>query len=118
MAISIELKQIKLELCGSKNQWRWFAAKEIDSVPRGRLATYGYIANVVNGKYGLSISARNVGWLRKYLYGKLSHDTNVPLHRIAKQGDVLSCWDSDETKACNAKKRGEEGSIKFPKWMK
>ena len=117
MVVSKELNQIKSELCSSKNQWRWHTARVIDSIPPGHLATYGYVANVVNKTHGLCITARNVGWLRKYLYIKLTHKTDVPLHRIAKKGDVDSLKDSGETREVNKIKRGEEGSLECPKWL-
>ncbi len=98
------------------NEWRWHVAQAIAEVPPGYLATYGAIAEVVNRRHGLNILARNVGWLRGKLYELLTHDTQVPLHRIAKAGDVDSLYDSETTKSYNDRLRIEEGSLENPRW--
>ena len=111
-----ELRNIEEKLKKSENQWHWHVAQAISEVPRGYLATYGAIAEVVNQDYHLNIGARNVAWLRKKLYSLLSHNTKVPLHRIAKEGDVESLGDSETTKMYNDRLREEEGSLANPKW--
>ena len=87
-----QLHQIE-ELLREK-KWRWYVAKVISEIPSDYLATYGCIAEFVNQRHGLNISPRNVAWLRKYLYQLLTHETEVPLHRVAKIGDVNSLEDS------------------------
>ena len=118
METSRELIEMEKELRRSPNSWRWLAAVEMDSIPSGRLATYGYITSTVANRYGVQVSPRNVAWLRKYLYGILTHDTEVPLHRIAKVGDVGSLADSEETRGYNKLKRKQEGSLGSPKWLR
>lgn len=117
MKISHELTEIKTELENSLNQWRWCAAIEINAIPPGHLATYGYIAKIVEARHGVRVRPRNIAWLRKRLYKIFTHDTEVPLHRIAKAGDVDSLADSEETQACNKQKREAEGSWDTPKWL-
>lgn len=111
-----DLRNIEANLRDSKNEWQWHVAKAISVVPSGYLATYGAIAGAVNRQHGLSITARNVAWLRKHFYWLLSHDTRVPLHRIAKVGDINSIYDSETTKTYNDRLRGEEGSLENPRW--
>lgn len=100
----------------SPNEWRWYAASVIDDIPRGYLASYGTIASVTNERYGLDIVARNIGWLRRYLYEITGRDTTLPLHRIATAGDERSENDREHTRRENEKRRGEEGSLINPTW--
>ncbi len=111
-----ELAKIESFLKEPENEWRWHATQVIAEVPSGYLATYGAIADAVNKRHGLGIIGRNVGWLRKKLYEKFTHYTEVPLHRIAKDGDVGSLHDSSETKLRNDHLRSKEGSLENPKW--
>ena len=113
----VKLQELKEEFCQPGKEWRWHVTKVITEIPSGHLATYGCIAETVNEKFGYGIIPRNVAWLRKYLYGKLTHDTFVPLHRVAKAGDVHSLADSPETKSYNDKVRGMEGSLTNPIWL-
>lgn len=93
------------------------AFNQINAIPSGMLATYGRIAELTNAAAGTTISARQIAWLRKQLYGFLTHDTDVPLHRVAKQGDVWSNHDSDDTRLINTELRTEEGSINGNSWL-
>jgi alkylated DNA nucleotide flippase Atl1 len=111
-----EIEKIKSNLTSCKNQWRWLASIEICKIPEGVLVTYGCIANQVNNKHGLNIQARNIAWLRAYLYGLLRHETKVPLHRIARKGDYLSEYDSEETRKVNTIKRNQENSYNNESW--
>ena len=111
-----QLQKIKAEFSQPGKEWRWHVTRVIAEIPRGHLATYGCIANTVNERFGHAIIARNVAWLRGYLYGILTHDTLVPLHRVAKAGDVHSLADSSETKSYNDRRRGMEGSLTNPIW--
>ena len=113
-----ELANIESFLKEPKNDWRWHVAQVIAEVPSGYLATYGAIADAVNRRHDLNIMGRNVSWLRRKLYEKLTHHTQVPLHRIAKEGDVGSIYDSNGTKLCNDRLRSEEGSLENPKWWR
>lgn len=99
--------------------WRRLAVDVMrEQVLEGRLASYSRIAELVEQKLGYNPGSRNIAWLRKKLYWVLSHETDeVPLHRIAKCGDVKSLADSKETRATNNEKRGREGSLANPQWL-
>lgn len=111
-----ELQRFEKQLRNSKNEWQWHVTQIIAEIPPGHLATYGFIAKIANQRFGHAIISRNVAWLRVHLYGLLTHDTQVPLHRVAKVGDVKSLADSDETKKYNDRLRGQEGSLENPIW--
>lgn len=111
-----ELNGIEAVLRNSPGEWQWHVAQMIATIPSGQIATYGAIAEAVNRIHGHSINARNVAWLRGKLYELLSHDTMVPLHRVAKVGDIESLADSKETKSYNDELRGREGSLQSPVW--
>ena len=119
----IKLREIKMkeefqriEELLRKKEWRWHATQIIAEIPSGYLATYGCVAEFANQQHGLNIIARNVAWLRKHLYELLSHDTQIPLHRVAKVGDVNSLKDSVKTKSYNDRLRQQEGSLTNPRW--
>ena len=101
----------------SKNQWELKAYRLIKKIPKGWVITYGGLAKRVNGKHGLKIIARNVANLRNKLYDLLGHESNVPLHRIAKKGDSRSEYDSPKTQEYNKRLRGAEGSWPDPRWL-
>lgn len=105
------------QLRKSKNEWQYKVYQLINEVPPGHVITYGGLAKRANRKYGLNINARNVANLRRRLYGLLTHDTEVPLHRMAKAGDALSQFDSPETQKYNQRLRTPEGSWPEPKWL-
>ena len=109
-----ELQQIEDQL--REREWQWHVAQIIAEIPSGHLATYRCIAKIANHRYGLKIGPRNVAWLRRHLYELLSHDTQVPLHRVAKVGDVNSDADSAITKRYNDRLRRLEGSLTHPVW--
>ena len=111
-----ELQSIESQLRNSKDEWRWHVTRIIAEIPPGHLATYGCITKIANQCFGHTLIPRNVAWLRGHLYGLLTHNTHVPLHRVAKAGDVESLEDSDETKEHNDRLRGQEGSLKNPVW--
>ncbi len=111
-----ELQSIEEQLRNSKDEWRWHVTCIIAEIPSGHLATYGCIAKIANQSFGHTLIPFNVAWLRRHLYGLLTHDTQVPLHRVAKVGDVKSCADSDKTKEYNDRLRGQEGSLENPVW--
>jgi len=111
-----ELNGIETELRNSPAEWQWHVAQMITIIPSGQIATYGTIAEAVNRRHGHRINARNVAWLRAKLYELLSHETAVPLHRVAKAGDVESLADSAETKEINDDLCGREGSLQNTVW--
>ncbi len=111
-----ELQCFEKQLRNSKDEWQWHVTRIITEIPSGHLATYGCITEIANQCFGHTLIPRNVAWLRKHLYGLLSHDTQVPLHRVAKTGDVESLADSDETKEYNDRLRRREGSLENPVW--
>ena len=114
--IKEDLQSIEAQLRDSKGEWQWHVTLIIMQIPSGHLATYGCIGNVANQLFGHNLIPRNVAWLRNRLYGLLTHDTLVPLHRLAKAGDVQSCADSEITKPYNDRLRGQEGSLTNPVW--
>lgn len=113
--MSVENEHLELFL-GPPNGWRRTAFAKIKEIPIGHLAAYGRIAELVRHE-GHSTGARNIAWLRNKLYELLGHETKVPLHRVAKKGDVGSLADSDHTKYLNDSLRGEEGFFKNPRWV-
>lgn len=104
-------------LRASRNEWRFRVYQAIGRIRRGYVATYGHIARQVNRMHGLRINARNVAWLRGKLYNRLGHHSDVPLHRVAKQGDAESEWDLPTTKKANRRLRLAEGSWPQPRWL-
>lgn len=111
------LNDIAQTLKGScSSQWRWHAASFIDKIPFGKLATYGAIAKAVNGRFGLSINARNVAWLRGYLYDITNRDSTIPLHRVAKKGDEKMLSDSERTRSDGTPLRKKEGTLSNADW--
>ncbi len=111
-----ELQRIEKQLRNSKDEWQWHVTRIITEIPSDHLATYGCIAKIANQCFGHTLISRNVAWLRKHLYKLLTHDTQVPLHRVAKAGDVESRADSEETKEYNDRLRGQEGSLTNLVW--
>ena len=113
-----ELLPHEQELRSSPDEWQWHVAVFIATrIPSGYLASYGSIARAVRSEHDLAIIARNVAWMRGRLYELLSHETTVPLHRVACKGDVGSLSDSPKTKSYNDRLRGEEGSLRNPLWI-
>ncbi len=109
--------ELRTWLMSSPTEWRWKTYQRMSRIPRGKLATYGRIAELVNHDHNLHIHARNVAWLRRELYGWLSHNTDFPLHRISKADDVESLHDSRKTKQYNDRLRKAEGSLQHPRWL-
>lgn len=104
------------DFLGPSDGWRRAAFSIIGGIPRGHLATYGRIAELVMA-HGHSAGPRNIAWLRHELYGLLGHETTVPLHRVAKAGDIDSLADSGETKKLNDRLRREEGFFENQRWI-
>ena len=110
-----ELNYLKQQF-GEEN-WRWQVTQIIAEIPSGYLATYGRIAEIANQQLGLNVNARNIAWLRRHIYELRTHDTTIPLHRIAKKGDVNSSADSETTRRYNNRLRGQEGSLRNTRWL-
>ncbi len=109
--------QIELDIfLGGNNSWRRKGYEIIVSIPSGCLATYGRIAEILQ-QQGFTVSPRNIAWLRQRLYYLLGHNTSLPLHRIAKSGDIHSLHDSEDTRSYNERKKSEEGFYSNPKWL-
>lgn len=104
------------KLAGSPNDWQRKVFSLILNIPFGYLVSYGQLAHCANGEYGLTLGPRNTAWLRGKLYGILGHDTDIPIHRIATQGDAESTKDQPHTKVINRHKRMAEGTYPTPKW--
>ena len=88
----------------------------ITRVPAGRLITYGRLAEWANASHGLHIGASNVAWLRSHLQNLLGDSTAVPLHRLAKTGDLYSLQETPARKRLNDQLRASEGSLAHPLW--
>ncbi len=112
------LRQLEPILRQSPNEWRWYAAKVINEIPRGHLASYGAIAKLTNLRTGLNIGPRNIGWLRAHLYDITDRDTSLALHRIAKIGDRNFSTDSVTTRRTSRTIREREGLCNDPPWWK
>jgi alkylated DNA nucleotide flippase Atl1 len=103
--------------------WRVTAVEVICNIPAGKLASYGQISRKVAQESGHRIAPRTIGWLRSRLYEIYRtaevkpEERSIPLHRIAVQGDVVSWWDSDKTRAENALLRGNEGFSTRSAWV-
>ena len=92
--------------------WERKVYKLICQIPSGHVATYGSIANKLDPKS----SALAVSNLRRKLYHTLTHDTDVPLHRLGSQDDDHCSNDSKETREISIKKRLEEGFYDKPRY--
>ena len=101
-----ELEAISEQL--TETQWK--LVQIILEIPSSRLATYGCLALIYYRRHDHQISAQMVARTRKKLHGLLTHDTRVPLHRIASEGDLYSKKDSPETQCYNTVLRNREGT--------
>ena len=114
--MTVGLRDLEEELRTSHNEWRWYAASVIQDIRSGYICSYGEVARETNRRAGLNINARNVGWLRGYLYGRTNRDTSIPLHRLAKAGDTRCAADSERTRREAKTLRIQERSWENPKW--
>lgn len=109
--------EVERELRQSKDEWEHKVYLLILEIPSGHVITYGGLARRANALHDLNIVPRNVANLRRKLYGWLTHDTDVPLHRIATQGDAQSKFDQPLTQQYNERLRTAEGSWPQPQWL-
>ena len=100
----------------SQKPYRRPAFEEICNTHPGQLISYGRIAELVRERHDIPVVARTIGWFRRELYRILTHDTTVPLHRVATRGDVESENDSPRTREVNNRLRDQEGSRVDPHW--
>jgi alkylated DNA nucleotide flippase Atl1 len=112
----MDLKDLVNELRKEGQEWRWHATEVMARVPPGFLASYGEIARITNERYGHQINARNVAWLRRHLYEISKRTATIPLHRIARKGDLHCEYDSKRTREESLVLRGKEGTLKNPRW--
>jgi hypothetical protein len=113
---SVILQPLEAKLRASPGAWQWHAATRIAEIPYGQLINYKRFADWVNATCALRINASNVAWLRRYLYAALGRNTSLPLHRLAKAGDVHSRHDSADLKAHHDTRRAAEGILTAPVW--
>lgn len=99
-----------------RKEWRLQALRIIRQIPSGSLISYGNLAAWTNQEYGTSITPLNTAWLRKKIYHTIGHATDIPIHRIATDGDTRSINDEKVTQEFNRRKRMTEGSLYRPHW--
>lgn len=112
-----QLTLLESALKGSSNEWRLKVLSLVRQIPPGSLISYGNLARWANKEFGLDIGPRNAAWLRKKIYWIVGHDTSIPIHRIANDGDTKSTRDHSITQHINRHKRSEEGSFYNPVWL-
>lgn len=108
---------VESELADSPNDWQLKVFRLILNVPSGHLISYGNLAKWANQEFGLSLRPRNTAWLRAKIYGIVGHETDIPIHRIANEGDVNSTRDHPYTQEVNAQRRSAEGFFAKPRWV-
>jgi alkylated DNA nucleotide flippase Atl1 len=113
-----QLALLESALKGSTSEWRLKVLSLIQKIEPGQLISYGNLARWANKEYGLDIVPRNAAWLRKQIYWKIGHDTDIPLHRVANDGDLKSSRDHPVTQHINKHKRSAEGSLYNPVWLR
>ena len=116
LPLPADLVRLEDALRASPQAWQWHVATLITRVPSGRLITYGRLAEWANASYGLRVGASNVAWLRTHLQNLLGDNTAVPLHRLAKAGDLYSRRETAARKRLNEQLRASEGSLARPLW--
>lgn len=112
-----QIALVDAKLVGSPNDWQRKVFSLILKIPSGYMVSYGQLARCANQEYDLNLGPRNTAWLRGKLYGIVGHDTDIPIHRIATQGDAESTKDQPYTKIVNRDKRSAEGTYPTPKWF-
>lgn len=111
-----QVSLVEAKLAGSPNEWQVKVFSLILEIPSGYLISYGELARQANRKFNLQLGPRNTAWLRGKIYGILGHETDIPIHRIATQGDAGSTKDHPYTQRVNREKRTAEGNYPNPKW--
>lgn len=112
---------IRTKLAGSENDWHLKVFELILQIRPGELISYGNLARWAEKEHGLQLCPFNIAWLRRRVYNLLeSHGPGIelPVHRVASQGDLTSSKDHPETQTENRRKRATQGSLKNPIWLK
>lgn len=112
-----QLAYLESAFQGENRKWRLQVLNIICQIKPGQLISYGNLAHQANRQYGLNIGPRNAAWLRKQIYLAVGHDTAIPIHRVANEGDTQSIRDHPVTQHINQHKRTEEGSFCDPIWL-
>jgi len=118
MTYQEQVTLVESGLAGSSDDWRVKVFRLIQRIPAGHLISYGELARWANQEFGLHLNPRNMAWLRGQIYGIIGHETEIPIHRIATQGDTESTKDHEYTQQVNREKRTAEGTYPHPKWYK
>ncbi len=108
------------KLAGSPNDWQLKVFALVLLLKPGELISYGNLARWANEKHGLQLRPRNTAWLRKHIYhilGTNGQGIQIPVHRVANEGDLKSTRDHAETQEINHAKRSAEGSLYHPVWL-
>jgi alkylated DNA nucleotide flippase Atl1 len=112
-----QIALVDAKLAGSPNDWQRKVFSLILRIPSGYLISYSQLAHCANKEFGLNLGPRNTAWLRGKLYGILGHDTDIPIHRIATQGDAESTKDHPYTQSVSREKRTAEGTYPILRWF-
>lgn len=112
-----QIALLEVALRGSHDEWRLKVVGLIRQVPTGCLISYGNLAKWARQEFGLDIGPRNAAWLRKKIYWTVGHDTDIPIHRVANDGDTRSTRDHPVTQHINRYKRSAEDSLDHPVWL-
>ena len=125
MTYQEQVDLVQSKLVGSPQDWQLKVFSLILEIPPGHLISYGNLARWANQKFGLQLRPRNTAWLRGKIYGILcgksghvtGHETDIPIHRIANEGDLKSSKDHEYTQEVNHRRRSAEGSRYNPVWI-
>ena len=122
-----QIALVQSRLAGSPSDWQLKVFSLINDVdiPPGHLISYGNLARWANHQFGLQLRPRNTAWLRGKIYHiltsesdhVLAHATDIPIHRVANEGDLKSTKDHEYTQKVNHEKRSAEGSRYYPVWI-
>ena len=125
MTYQEQIDLVQSKLAGSPKDWQLKVLSLILDISPGHLISYGNLARWANQKFDLRLRPRNTAWLRGKIYGILcgesghviGHATDIPIHRIANEGDLKSSKDHEYTQEVNHRRRSAEGSRHNPVWI-
>ncbi len=112
---------VRTKLAGSENDWHLKVFELILKIKPGELISYDDLARWSNKEHGLTQGPRNMAQLRMRVYqlfGTNGQGIDLPVHRVANEGDLNSTFDHPETQEINRLKRSIEGSFQNPVWLK